>query len=83
MSRVAKKPIALPKGVELNIQSESVSVKGPKGTLSIAKPAGIDSLLPVVVKPVRDAVAIQPGARLLHRVAVLDAVDCDRHVSLK
>ncbi len=42
MSRVAKKPIALPKGVELNIQSESVSVKGPKGTLSIAKPAGIE-----------------------------------------
>lgn len=42
MSRVAKKPIALPKGVEFNIQSDSVSVKGPKGTLSIAKPAGIE-----------------------------------------
>ncbi len=41
MSRVAKKPIALPKGVELNIQSETVNVKGPKGTLSIAKPAGV------------------------------------------
>src|SRR3546814_14347690 len=42
MSRVAKKPIALPKGVELNVQAESVSVKGPKGTLSIAKPADVD-----------------------------------------
>ncbi|MHB8911449.1 MAG: 50S ribosomal protein L6 [Lysobacter sp.] len=42
MSRVAKQPIALVKGVELNIQPVSVSVKGPKGTLSIAKPAGID-----------------------------------------
>ena len=42
MSRVAKKPIALPKGVELNIQAESVSVKGPKGTLSIAKPASVE-----------------------------------------
>ena len=42
MSRVAKKPIALPKGVELNIQADSVGVKGPKGTLSIAKPAGVD-----------------------------------------
>ena len=42
MSRVAKKPIALPKGVEFNIQSDNVSVKGPKGTLSIAKPNGID-----------------------------------------
>ncbi len=42
MSRVAKKPIALPKGVEFNIQSDNVSVKGPKGALSIAKPAGIE-----------------------------------------
>ena len=44
MSRVAKRPIALPKGVELNIQSENVSVKGPKGTLSIDKPAGIEKV---------------------------------------
>ena len=42
MSRVAKKPIALPKGVEFNIQSDNVSVKGPKGALSIAKPNGIE-----------------------------------------
>jgi large subunit ribosomal protein L6 len=42
MSRVAKKPIALPKGVELNIQPENISVKGPKGTLSIAKPVAIE-----------------------------------------
>lgn len=42
MSRVAKKPINLPKGVELNIQPESVSVKGPKGTLSLAKVAGVE-----------------------------------------
>ena len=41
MSRVAKKPVALPKGVELNIQDEMIAVKGPKGTLSIAKPASI------------------------------------------
>ena len=42
MSRVAKKPIALPKGVELNIQPGTVSVKGPKGTLSIDVPAGVE-----------------------------------------
>ena len=42
MSRVAKKPVALAKGVELNVQPESISVKGPKGTLSVAKPAGIE-----------------------------------------
>jgi len=42
MSRVAKKPIALPKGVELNQQADSLSVKGPKGALSMAKPAGVE-----------------------------------------
>ncbi len=45
MSRVAKKPIALAKGVELNIQSDSISVKGPKGTLSVPKPAGIEVMI--------------------------------------
>ncbi|WP_269790267.1 50S ribosomal protein L6 [Stenotrophomonas sp. Iso1] len=42
MSRVAKKPVNLPKGVELNIQPESVSVKGPKGSLSLKKAAGVE-----------------------------------------
>lgn len=41
MSRVAKKPVALPKGVEVNVQPELVSVKGPKGTLSLPKPVGV------------------------------------------
>lgn len=34
MSRVAKKIINLPKGVELKAGVEGISVKGPKGTLS-------------------------------------------------
>jgi large subunit ribosomal protein L6 len=42
MSRVAKKPIALPKGVECNISADKVSVKGPKGTLNLAKPQGVN-----------------------------------------
>ena len=42
MSRVAKKPVALPKGVECNVSKESVSVKGPKGTLKLARPEGVD-----------------------------------------
>jgi len=42
MSRVAKKPVAIAKGVELTVQPESISVKGPKGTLSVSKPAGIE-----------------------------------------
>ncbi|GLQ92184.1 50S ribosomal protein L6 [Dyella acidisoli] len=35
MSRVAKKPINLPKGVELKIAEDSIAVKGPKGALSV------------------------------------------------
>ena len=35
MSRVAKNPIVLPSGVELNINGAEVSVKGPKGNLSV------------------------------------------------
>ena len=42
MSRVAKKPIALPKGVEVSINGGNVVAKGPKGTLSIAKPEGVE-----------------------------------------
>ena len=30
MSRVAKKPIALPKGVEFAVGKDAVTVKGPK-----------------------------------------------------
>ncbi len=36
MSRVAKKPLSLPKGVELTIDGGTVAVKGPKGSLSMA-----------------------------------------------
>lgn len=34
MSRVAKAPVALPKGVEVTINGQEVQVKGAKGTLS-------------------------------------------------
>jgi large subunit ribosomal protein L6 len=37
MSRVAKYPVALPKGVEMTIASGQISIKGPLGT--IARPA--------------------------------------------
>ncbi|HYP71075.1 MAG TPA: 50S ribosomal protein L6 [Variovorax sp.] len=42
MSRVAKKPVTLPKGVELNVEPQLVSVKGPKGTLTLPKPVGVE-----------------------------------------
>ncbi len=35
MSRVAKKPIELPKGVDITISGQSVSAKGPKGNEAI------------------------------------------------
>ena len=42
MSRVAKKPIALPKGVEFKNENGQLNVKGGKGTLSIAQPEGVE-----------------------------------------
>lgn len=35
MSRIGKMPIAIPQGVEININGQHVSVKGPKGELSL------------------------------------------------
>src|SRR3970282_1518970 len=37
MSRIAKYPVALPKGVDVNLAAGNISVKGPLGT--IARPA--------------------------------------------
>ncbi len=34
MSRIGKQPITIPAGVDVKIEGSSVSVKGPKGTLS-------------------------------------------------
>ena len=34
MSRIGKKPVAIPSGVTVNVQGSKVSVKGPKGELS-------------------------------------------------
>ncbi len=42
MSRVAKKPIALPKGVEFKNENGQLNVKGGKGNLSIAQPEGVE-----------------------------------------
>jgi large subunit ribosomal protein L6 len=41
MSRVAKKPVDLPKGVSVTIGADAVTVKGAKGTLTLALKAGI------------------------------------------
>jgi large subunit ribosomal protein L6 len=41
MSRIGKKPIAVPKGVTVKVLDRAVEVQGPKGTLTQAFPAGI------------------------------------------
>lgn len=41
MSRVAKMPIPLPKGVQLNVTGQTATVKGGKGELTIELPPGI------------------------------------------
>ena len=54
MSRVGKKPVALPKGVTATVEGQSVSVKGAKGTLSFVVPDDCDVALndnEVTVKP--------------------------------
>jgi len=49
MSRIAKNPITLPAGVELKLQGSEVSVKGPKGLLTL-------NLNPAVTADVTDSV---------------------------
>ena len=41
MSRIGKKPIAVPKGVTVTVQADAVEVKGPKGALKQRVPPGI------------------------------------------
>jgi large subunit ribosomal protein L6 len=36
MSRIGKQPVSVPAGVDVTIDGQHVSVKGPKGTLSLA-----------------------------------------------
>ncbi len=45
MSRIGRKSIALPKGVEFKIDGKHVSVKGPKGTLEMDIMPQIDAVL--------------------------------------
>jgi large subunit ribosomal protein L6 len=41
MSRIGRKPIALPKGVTVQIEGGAIAVQGPKGKLHTQLPAGI------------------------------------------
>ncbi|PJE59332.1 MAG: 50S ribosomal protein L6, partial [Candidatus Portnoybacteria bacterium CG10_big_fil_rev_8_21_14_0_10_43_39] len=39
MSRIGKKPILIPKNVEIKINDGEISAKGPKGELSLSWPS--------------------------------------------
>ncbi len=41
MSRVGKKPITIPSGVEVKINETELEIKGPKGTLKTPIPTGV------------------------------------------
>lgn len=45
MSRIGKKPILMPAGVKITQNNENLSVQGPKGTLSLKIPQGVEVAL--------------------------------------
>jgi large subunit ribosomal protein L6 len=42
MSRIGRKPLEIPKGVQVSITKDSVQTKGPKGTLSLKRHKDIE-----------------------------------------
>lgn len=60
MSRIGKKPVAIPSGVTATIEGSELSVKGPKGTLALQLRDEISYTLDgdsIVVKPANDSKA--------------------------
>jgi large subunit ribosomal protein L6 len=45
MSRIGKKPIAIPKGVTVKVDAAGVDVKGPKGQMKQALPPGVTAVV--------------------------------------
>lgn len=57
MSRIGKKPILMPAGVKIHQNQANLSVQGPKGTLSMEIPQGVEVALEknvIVVKKTSD-----------------------------
>lgn len=57
MSRIGKKPILMPAGVNIHLNQANLSVQGPMGTLSMEVPQGIEVALDkntVIVKKTSD-----------------------------
>ncbi|MEN9406397.1 MAG: hypothetical protein RLZ12_681 [Bacillota bacterium] len=62
MSRIGKKPIPLPTGVEVDIQPDKVVVKGPKGELSRSFYAGM-----IIKKEKESLIVERPNDQRLYR----------------
>jgi len=45
MSRIGKKPVALPKGVTATVQNDVVSVKGPKGEMKLKLVSEVEAVI--------------------------------------
>ena len=59
MSRVANQPVALPKGVEVNLSSGELKVKGPKGELTMP----VNSEIEIKVEDGTATFAVRSGSR--------------------
>ncbi|HKA22187.1 MAG TPA: 50S ribosomal protein L6 [Blastocatellia bacterium] len=74
MSRIGRKPIAIPKGVKLKIEDGTVEVTGPKGALTVPLPDGIKCRLDgeelVAERTSDDRAAVHGLARALVQNAV-------------
>jgi large subunit ribosomal protein L6 len=62
MSRIGKKPIPLPSGVEVTINGSNVAVKGPKGSLALVAPEDI-----VIAQEGDELVVSRPDDERRHR----------------
>jgi large subunit ribosomal protein L6 len=79
MSRVGKKPIAIPSGVTVTIKDSAMEVKGPKGTLTTPIPTGVtfkqeDGTL-IAERASDDQAAFHGLARALANNAVVGVTD--------
>lgn len=64
LSRVGKRPVAVPKGVTLTISGQSVSAQGPKGKLALELPANITATREGEAVSIVSAAGGRDGARL-------------------
>ena len=55
MSRIGKRPVAIPSGVTANIDGKTLAVKGPKGTLTM----GLSDLIDYKVED--EGISVQPA----------------------